>query len=195
MKVRLGEIVGAQPILKRIMQAPIEKAKTAYRVARAGREVQDILDAYNEQRLALLAKHAVPLDNRDRVVLDKGDLDREPGSSRVYRYGFYRLTQDNDIYLDDDGKKAEDTEAKAAFDREHAELLEVTEDVNRHLNEYDHGNINEALKGSHVATPDGQRLELQPLSSGEVLATWWLWESLHDLQGDPVDVEQYDLRA
>ncbi len=166
MKVKIREIVGAQSAqagqpspLGRILNAPVSKAKTAYRIVRLKREVLGVLDDYNQARSDAIERHgATPVDPSGKPVEDR----------RVAsRYMFWQRDQDGDLVQGQDGNYVEDKAAAEAFAAEIDDLLDAVEEITRYLNEHDHGEINDALD--------------RPLTANEIDATAWLWEGLREL--------------
>lgn len=66
-KVKIADIVNSTDALKELVKMPL-KAKTAYHVARLGREVEKEYNLFQEKRMDLVKKYAIKDENGEPIV-------------------------------------------------------------------------------------------------------------------------------
>lgn len=158
MKVKLGDIINAQPVLNKVFGASIGKASTTYKIVRLKREVMNILEDFNQVRSEYLEKYAKPVNNNGEIVDNAG---------MAQKWVFWQLNESGEPIMDLDGNPVIDEEAVTAFSDEMSELLETLQEVNVMLKEFDFDQINEALE--------------EPLSTDETFVIGWCLEDLRDM--------------
>ncbi len=122
MKVRLGDIINSQEVMVKIFSAPIESAKTSYRVVRLKKEIVGIIEDFEKVRIECIERYAVPdVDTPSAWSFCKKDEEGKPIKDEI------------------------DQNAIDQFNKEMVELLETEQEINHSLQELDHEEINKSL--------------------------------------------------